>query len=266
MTTRIITPLLILLLLLPAYASAQEAGETRTIEDLNMTFVWCPPGTATLGAAQPGPVTANRFGGHPSWYTAEHPQHTETIRNGFWIGQLEVTRAQWEALMKTVPWMNRGDSRNDGTLPATNMTYQDCEDFVDLLNEKTGLRFRIPTEAEWEYAARAGSTTAFYFGDTMNELNRHAWWAGNSQKQLQAAGSKAANPWGLHDVIGNAAEWTASLLETKLSSDMEPLGRHRVIRGGAVKSSLGAIRHSWRLGRRERSVHPTIGLRLLLED
>jgi len=138
----------------------------------------------------------------------EGPQHRVTIARPFYLGEYEVTQAQWQAVMGSNPSFFKGDDE----LPVENMFWEDCQRFCEKLNERIagtgrGVRVRLPTEAEWEYACRARSTGRFCFGDSDGQLGEHAWYHGNSGDQTHSVGRKEPNAWGLYDVHGNVWEW-----------------------------------------------------------
>jgi formylglycine-generating enzyme required for sulfatase activity len=132
----------------------------------------------------------------------EQPQHAVSIRS-FSIGKYEVTQEQWYSVMGNTPSNFKGR-----TLPVERVSWNDTQEFIQKLNAKTGKTYRLPTEAEWEYAARAGSQTAFSFGDNESELGKYAWFNDNSSGQTHPVGEKQPNAFGLFDMHGNVWEWT----------------------------------------------------------
>jgi formylglycine-generating enzyme required for sulfatase activity len=158
-------------------------------------MVVVPAGSFRMGSpAGPGPN-----GWAPN--ADEHPQHRVTIA-AFELGRTEVTQAQWAAVMGAVPSFNRG-----AALPVETVSWDDVQIFIARLNERTGRRYRLPTEAEWEYAARAGTTTAFSFGDDPAAIGDFAWYGDNSGKKAHPVATKKPNPFGLNDMHGNVWEW-----------------------------------------------------------
>lgn len=131
----------------------------------------------------------------------EKPQHRVQIK-AFSLGKFEITQAQWQALMDSNPSRNKGPA-----LPIENISWDDAQKYIQKLNQKTGKKYRLPTEAEWEYAARAGSTRKYPWGDDVAELHAYAWSKTNAVN-TNSVGLKKPNPFGLHDMIGNVAEWT----------------------------------------------------------
>ena len=132
---------------------------------------------------------------------SDETQHVVTISQPFYIGAYEVTQAQWEALMGGNPSHNAGNPNH----PVENVSWNDCQDFILALNALVQGTFRLPTEAEWEYACRAGTTTRFYWGE--DPQGAYEWYFSNSGQQSQPVGQKLPNPWGLYDMGGNVLEW-----------------------------------------------------------
>ncbi len=185
---------------------SRPAGEIETIMlpgDVPLEMVWMPAGEFIMGSPD---TELDRF-------TEEGPQHTVKFSAGFWMGKYELTKRQWQAVMGTAPWEGQQGVLTYPESPAVFVTWNDAKDFVGALNVLTGKMFRLPTEAEWEYACRAGTTTRFYWGDDPSyaDINDYAWWDGNASSAGQAyahvVGLKLPNGWGLHDMTGNVYEW-----------------------------------------------------------
>jgi formylglycine-generating enzyme required for sulfatase activity len=175
--------------------SAFTAGRVfKDCEDCPEMMV-IPAGTYMMGS-KADPFAATQ----PS--ADEQPQHAVSIRS-FAMGKLEVTQEQWYALMGNLPSKFKGR-----TLPVEQVSWDDAQEFIKRLNTKTGQNYRLPSEAEWEYAARAGSPADYSFGDDPKQLSRFAWFAANSDNTTHPAGEKTANQFGLHDMHGNVWEWT----------------------------------------------------------
>lgn len=167
-----------------------------------LELVWIPPGEFLMGSP------SDEWGRD----SVEHPQHTVRITRGFWLGKYEVTQAQWETVMGSNPSYFKGD----GSLPVEQVSWDDCQEFLRKLNARVkGGRFRLPTEAEWEYACRSGTTTPFHFGDTIstaqaNYNGNYTHGAGSKgvyREKTTPVGSFPSNAWGLHDMHGNVSEW-----------------------------------------------------------
>jgi formylglycine-generating enzyme required for sulfatase activity len=119
------------------------------------------------------------------------------------MGKTEVTQELWEVFMGNNPSFNKGR-----TLPVELISWDNIQQFIAKLNQKTGRKYRLPSEAEWEYAARAGTTTEWSFGNDESKLGNYAWYGGNTRRETQAVGQKLPNAFGLYDMHGNVQEWT----------------------------------------------------------
>ena len=131
----------------------------------------------------------------------EKPQHRVRITKPFYLGKYQVTQEQWEAVMGSNPSNFKGLKN-----PVETVSWEDCQKFLDKLNAKVGSKhgkFVLPTEAQWEYASRAGSTTRYYFGDDEKQLGEYAWYLPNSGSKTHPVGEKKPNAWGLYDMHGN---------------------------------------------------------------
>ena len=139
-------------------------------------------------------------------YITEEPQHQVTITKPFYLGQYEVTQGQWKAVMGTATSGFYGAGNN---LPVYFVSWNECQTFIQKLNTLGLGTFRLPTEAEWEYACRAGSITRFYWGEDEGEtqIKEYAWYSGNYDNKVREVGLKIPNNWGLFDMAGNVSEW-----------------------------------------------------------
>ena len=131
----------------------------------------------------------------------QKPVHEVTVKP-FSIGRTEVTQAQWQAVMENNPSNFKGERR-----PVEGITWYQAKDFCEKLSERSGYQVRLPTEAEWEYAARGGTTTEYSFGDDETKVGEYAWFIGNAGRQTHPVGKKKPNPFGLYDMHGNVWEW-----------------------------------------------------------
>ncbi len=200
------------------------------------------------------------------WWNGEQPQHFVRISRPFLLGVYEVTQGEYKALMGENPSRFKGSE----TLPVEQVSWIDAVKFCNKLSEQSGLKpyydikreevalaggngYRLPTEAEWEYACRAGTSTLYPFGDDPRALGEHAWHIENSGKATQPVGQKRASPWGLHDLMGNVWEWCGDWYDVAYfgsSPAADPPGArrtaHRVIRGGAWECFAGFCRPAFR--------------------
>jgi formylglycine-generating enzyme required for sulfatase activity len=185
--------MVLLLSLSTAPVLAQSAGSVFKDCPDCAEMVVIPAGSYLMGS-KPDPV------GNFQPPADETPQHSVTLKS-FALGKYEVTQKQWRAVMGGNPSYNRGR-----TLPVERVSWNDVQKFIQKLNAKTGKHYRLPTESEWEYAARAGSTTRYSFGDEVAQLGRYAWFAYNSD-ETHPVGKKLPNKFGLYDMHGNVWEW-----------------------------------------------------------
>lgn len=173
----------------------------------------------------------------------EKPLHEVKITKPFYLGATEVTQAQYQAAMGTNPSEFTGDPNR----PVEKVSWDEAVAFCKRLSEKEKVTYRLPTEAEWEYACRAGSESKYCFGDNEGQLGDYAWYDSNSGKRTQPVGQKKANAWGLFDMHGNVYEWCADRYGSYASSAAtDPTGAasgsYRVYRGGGWSNSAGYLR------------------------
>ena len=166
------------------------------------------------------------------------PRHRVRITKPFYLGKYLVTQEQWEAVMGSNPSQFKGPKK-----PVERVSWDDCQQFLGKLNAKVGSgagNFQLPTEAQWEFACRAGSTTRFCFGDDYSKLGDYAWYDKNSGNTTHPVGEKKPNVWGLYDMHGNVSEWCQDLHDSGYYAKSPiddptgaPAGSGRVFRGGS---------------------------------
>jgi len=198
---------------------AGEPELRRVTNSVGMELVEIPAGQFTMGAP-PEQTGAD----------ADETPREVTIGRPFYLGAHEVTQTQFERVMGHNPGYFRESvtKRPDtGRHPVENVTWEEAVEFCRRLSElpeekQAGRVYRLPTEAEWEYACRAGTTTAYVFGDTPERLGDHAWFDTNAETQSQPVGTRQPNAWGLHDMHGNVWEWCADWYSESAYRTMEP--------------------------------------------
>ena len=196
----------------------------------------------------------------------EKPVHRVTLTNNYYVGKYEVTQALWQAVMGSNPSSFKGYD-----LPVETVSWDDCQDFISKLNAMTGKRFRLPTEAEWEYAARGGKKSRGYQYSGSNTLDDVAWYYGNSGNKTHVVGTKHPNELGIYDMTGNVIEWCQDWYGSYSSSPQtNPIGAvsgsFRVYRGGGWYYSAGCCRSSSRDYRSPGGRGNYLGLRLILSE
>jgi formylglycine-generating enzyme required for sulfatase activity len=216
---------------------------------LGMTFTLIPAGSFMMGGSKSPEEVAERYEGKIEFYRREHPHHQVTISQAFYLQTTPVTQGQWQKVMRGNP---SRFNKCEEDCPVENISWHETQEFIKKLNdiEKTDL-YRLPSEAEWEYACRAGSTESFCFGDNANELEEYAWYEKNSEGKTHPVGQLKPNSWGLHDMYGLVWEWCQDLYG---SYSAEPLsdppgpqsGAFRVMRGGSWYSIAGESRSASR--------------------
>jgi formylglycine-generating enzyme required for sulfatase activity len=253
--------------------SEHTAGERRvlTINGVEYAFRFCPPGTFAMGSPHD---EANR--------QQNETQHQVTLTRGFWMLETEVTQLMWLSVMGNNPSRFQG-----ANLPVEMVSWNDAQEYIEKLNDLAvapGFRFSLPTEAQWEYACRAGTITAFHFGNSLRQP-RPPLPAGSrppargqplppalanfSGRQTQEVGSYHANAWGLRDMHGNVAEWVLDLLgEYPVGAVIDPAGTttgsNRVVRGGGWNNDAQDCRSARRDRLGPSRQNSSTGLRLVL--
>jgi formylglycine-generating enzyme required for sulfatase activity len=198
-----------------------------------MTFVRIPAGEFRMGSTD----------GHDD----ERPVHTVRISQPFYLGIHAVTQGQWEVVMD-----NPSRFTGDPNRPVERVSWEDVQAFISRLNAREGRTlYRLPTEAEWEYAVRAGSTTAYCFGDHSHRLGEYAWYSENASGQTHPVGTRQPNVWGLYDMHGNVWEWVQDwygkyTAEPVTDPQGPASGSFRVVRGGSWRDDARLGRSAYR--------------------
>ena len=239
---------------------AGQPGEVRT-NSIGVELRHVAPGRFRMGSA---------FGDDD-----EQPAHDVELTQAFYLGTTEVTQAQWAAVMGTNPSAFKGETR-----PVENVSWEDAVRFCAQLTDRERAsgelgqdwKYSLPTEAQWEYACRAGTATAYSFGDATSDLNGHAWWAGNSDGETHPVGRQTANLWGLQDMHGNVWEWCLDWYDSEFygssEASVDPTGpssgSYRVARGGGCYSGASYLRSADRDGDAPGRRNRYLGFRLAM--
>lgn len=236
--------------------TSSTTGLSAEINKFLSNMVYVSGGTFTMGGTseQGSEVESD-----------EKPIHNVTL-SSYYICKYEVTQALWRAVMSSNPSYFKGDN-----LPAELVSWNDCQTFINRLNSYTGRNFRLPTEAEWEFAARGGNYSRRYKYSGSNYIGDVAWYSDNSDSRTHPVGTKQANEIGLHDMSGNVYEWCSDWYGSYSSySQTDPTGSNsgslRVPRGGSWNSIDGCYRSSYRYNFTPVNRNYDLGLRLVLSQ
>lgn len=247
-------------------ASSGPGNKTKTITlpgGEKMEMVWCPPGTYTMGTPDDEPDRQSK-----------ETLHKVTLTKGFWLGKYEVTQAQWESVMGKNPSKNK-----NAELPVESVTWEDCDAFC----KKVGGGARFPTEAEWEYACRAGTKTAFYWGMSLNGDKANCkgeYPSGTKEKgpfvgHMTKGGTYGENPWGFCDMSGNVEEWCSDFYDLiKADTDSAPAvdpkgpdtGDFRIVRGGHWRDMAKSCRSGCRGYGHQKAPNDIRGFRMAMDE
>jgi formylglycine-generating enzyme required for sulfatase activity len=258
---------MVLIVLIQGEVRSRNTGDVATFDlagDATIEMVWIEPGTFMMGSPP----------SEPGRYPDEGPQHQVTIIRGFWLGRYELTQGQWESVMGTRPWSGQDYVQESANNPAQYISRNDMEDFIAKLNPAEGSEvYRLPTEAEWEYACRAGTTTRWSFGDDESQLTNYAWYEANAwnvgEPYGHAVGTKLPNAWGLYDMHGNVWEWCWDWYGSYSSgAQVDPMGPSsgsgRVLRSSFFNGYVRGTRSAVRAYSHASDTHsPPVGARLV---
>jgi formylglycine-generating enzyme required for sulfatase activity len=249
-----------------------KAGQQIADNVLLTSLVWVPPGTFLMGS----PPT------EPGHRANEGPVEV-TLTAGFWLGKYEVTQSEWENMMHTTPWRGKKDVLEGDNYPASCISWDDAMKFCERLTRyergegrlPAGWKYTLPTEAQWEYACRAGTTTAFSFGDDAALIGDYGWYDGNTVRRgecfAHAIGQKQPNAWGLCDMHGNVYEWCRDRGDSamgRLPGGTDPqgpaTGSRRADRGGGWEDPANKARSAGRDFSPPDERNPDLGFRLAI--
>jgi WD40 repeat protein/formylglycine-generating enzyme required for sulfatase activity/serine/threonine protein kinase len=236
--------------------SLKDEEKTDLEKSINLEMVLIPAGKFKMGS--PKSELGRR---------TDETQHEVTLTKPYYIGKYEVTQEQWEAVMADNPSKIKA-----GKLPVTNISWEDCQEFIKKLNLKTNGGYRLPTEAEWEFACRAGTSTAYSFGDSLTKGDANFSASEDTGKDgvkdsAKAVGGYKPNAFGLYDMHGNVWEWCEDWKTTYLAGAViDPIGpragERRVIRGGSFDFNGSAVRSSYRADETPAFPDHNVGFRL----
>ena len=232
------------------------SSQTFTVNGVSFDMMYVKGGTFIMGATSEQGSDA---------YNDEKPVHSVTL-SSFYICKYEVTQALWNAVMGSNPSNWKGDD-----LPVETVSRDDCQTFIRKLNALTGKNFRLPTEAEWEFAARGGNNSRGYKYAGSNNIETVAWYQGNSGNKTHVVGTKSPNELGLYDMSGNVWEWCQDRYGSYSgASQTNPTGAssgsNRVLRGGCCGRSAWYCRSSLRIIGTPDGRNDGFGLRLVLSQ
>ena len=238
--------------------NGQQAGEQKTLGSMKKLKVcWCPAGSFTMGSQKSKQDRDDD----------DEDQVKVTLSQGFWMGEHEVTQSLWEGEMSTTPWKGQlidlGDEKvkvhkEGDDYPAVYISHNDAMKFCEKLTRRghqegwmqKDWKVSLPTEAQWEYACRAGTTTAYHFGNDRSKLGEYAWYDENAddvgEDYAHEVGQKNPNGWNLYDMHGNVWEWCLDWYDEDLPGSVDPVvtkeSSNRVIRGGSWFNSAMSCR------------------------
>ncbi len=247
---------LLIVFFLTAFNCLAQGDFTIYANGVPIDMVYVQHGTFTMGATPEQGSDA---------YSDEKPAHSVTLTNDYYIGKYEVTQKLWKAVMGKKPSRFQGDD-----LPVEQVSWNDVQEFLRKLNSITGRNFRLPTEAEWEFAARGGTKSRGYKYSGSNNIDEVAWYTANSHdKGTTKVGSFAPNELGIYDMSGNVWEWCQDWYGDYSSTSQTnptgaPSGSNRVGRWGCWFGSAGSCRVSGRCGNHPDIRFFNIGFRLAL--
>ncbi len=250
-----------------------DSGEFKR-NRLDMEFVYISPGEFQMGTHidDAENIEDEMVNPEPGVFDDESPKHTVTISKGFWMQRTEVTQAQWQQVMQNKPGPREYWQRDDWRkLPVVSISWFMAQRFIEELNKTDkDFQYRLPTEAEWEYAARAGSDDVRPYPVSL--LSEYAWFIKSSGDEPHPVATRKPNAWGLYDTLGNAWEWVNDWYaadtyqkSTRVDPQGPAEGRSRVRRGGSYHCPLYQTRPAYRAANAPDTSYSVIGFRLVAE-
>ena len=240
-------------------AISEDGGRTAkcnvyVIQPIKPEMVWVEGGTFTMGCTDEQGEDCR---------DTEKPSHKVTL-SGFYIGKYEVSQKEWKSVMGKNPSLRKGDD-----LPVESVSLNDIQQFIQTLNATSGKNYRLPTEAEWEYAARGGNKSEGYKYSGSNDANAVAWFYENSGGNLHSVGTKKSNELGIYDMSGNIFEWCSDwygnyTADPQTNPPGPTTGLYRLIRGGSIQYNSAFCRVSARLDAYSNYSGEVVGFRLVL--
>lgn len=284
----------------PQQPAPQPAGGQAVVNSLRMQFVLVPPGEFLMGSA---PEEIERLAAAASSqqraeiYRSEGPQHRVRITRPFYLGRTPVTVAEFRAFVEASGYRTEAQRDGQGGFgmidrkwvrhpkfvwdsgpgfeqtddhPVVNVSWNDAVAFCDWLSKQEGAAYRLPTEAQWEYACRAGTETPWHFGDDPSQLDHYAWHRGNSQWRIHPVARRRPNALGLYDMQGNVRNWCSDWYAADYYAASPPddpvgpaAGTHRIVRGSAFHYYPDFARSAMRFRDPPSHRHGQIGFRVL---
>ncbi|HOW13451.1 formylglycine-generating enzyme family protein [Methanosarcina sp.] len=239
-------------------ATESENHETFISSSTGIEFLLIPAGEFIMGSS---PEEKDRS-------DCESPVHRVTIKNPFYMGKTPVTQRQWKKIMGTSP-----ANFSDESLPVEKVSWEEVQEFIQKLNTRENTsKYRLPSEAEWEYACRAGTQSRYFFGDDESKLGDYAWYVRNAGRKTHPVGKKKPNPWGLYDMHGNVWEWVQDRWHDNYNGSPsdgsaweDGNSSNRVSRGGSWYCDVDSCRSAARFSREPEKRLANLGFRLVRE-
>lgn len=265
-------------------ASEKYGKAIEVTNGIGMKLRLIPPGEFFMGSAMSPEETVRlfrTFEAHARFFAIEHPRHRVRITKPFYLGLTEVTQKEWAQVMGNRPWSGEENVREGPHYPAVYVSWRGAVKFCKKLSRQEGITYRLPTEAEWEYACRAGTSTMFYFGNDPARVSGYAWWGGMTgdgncygEEYAHNVMQKKPNGFGMYDMHGNAGEWCHDNYAHDHyyyvdSPTVDPLGPqqgdYRVFRGGAWSAPAIFQRSACRVWNSPNSEGPDLGFRVVAD-